>query len=132
MSENRSDYVRSYKDLDVFQKAYRISLEIHRISFSLPKTEQYGGLADQMRRASKSICANIVEGFAKKRQSVPEFRRYLTIALGSSDEMQLWLEYCRDLGYMPQDQVAPLQSEYSVISRMIFGLNRSWTGKTAA
>ena len=122
--------IRDVEDLTVYRKAYAVSLEIHRASLGFPKIEQYA-LADQMRRASKSICANIVEGFAKKRQSVPEFRRYLTIALGSSDEMQLWLEYCRDLGYLKQDQMAPLQSEYSVISRMIFGLNRSWTEKTS-
>ncbi len=48
--------------LDVFQKAYRLSLDVHRASLTWPKTEQYGGIADQLRRSSKSICANLVEG----------------------------------------------------------------------
>ena len=49
-----------FEDMDVFQRAYRVSLDIHRVSLKLPKAEQYG-LADQMRRASKSIPANLAE-----------------------------------------------------------------------
>jgi four helix bundle protein len=61
-----ADRVSSFEDLEVFQRAYRVSLEIHEQSLRFPKIEQYA-LADQVRRASKSICANIAEGFAKQR-----------------------------------------------------------------
>ena len=53
--------VRSVEDLEVFRRAYRLSLELHRISLELPRIEQFA-LADQLRRASKSICANLTEG----------------------------------------------------------------------
>jgi len=58
--------IRSFEDLEVFQRAYRLSLEIHRKSLQMPAHEQHG-LADQLRRASKSICVNVAEGFAKLR-----------------------------------------------------------------
>ena len=57
--------VRSFHDLDVYQKAYQLSLDIHKATLGFPKLEQFA-LADQMRRASKSICANLAEGFAKQ------------------------------------------------------------------
>jgi four helix bundle protein len=78
--------IRSFEDLEVFQRAYRISLDIHRASLDFPKIEQYA-LADQVRRASKAICANLAEGFAKQRRSSAEYRRFLQMAIGSADEI---------------------------------------------
>ena len=69
MEEGRA--VRSFEDLEVFQRAYAVSLEVHRMSLVFPKIEQRA-LGDQIRRASKSICANIAEGLASnasRRQS---------------------------------------------------------------
>src|SRR6202140_536007 len=93
--------VSSFEDLEVFQRAYRVSLEIHKESLGFPKIEQYA-LADQIRRASKSICANIAEGFAKQRRSSAEYRRYLLMAIGSADEMCVWIRYCLDLNYVDE------------------------------
>ncbi len=56
--------VRSFEDLEVFKRAYRVSLAVHRRSLKFPKIEQYA-LGDQVRRASKSVCTNIAEGFGK-------------------------------------------------------------------
>ena len=81
----KSGAVRSFEDLEVFQRAYRLSLDVHRRSLGFPASEQRA-LADQVRRASKSVCANIAEGFGKQRQSVAEFRRFLMMAMGSADE----------------------------------------------
>ena len=53
----RSEWARGFEDLEVFRRAYRVSLEVHRASLELPRIEQRA-LADQIRRASKSICAN--------------------------------------------------------------------------
>ena len=55
--------LRGFEDLEVFRRAYRVSLEVHRRSLEFPVIEQRA-LASQIRRASKSICANLVEGFA--------------------------------------------------------------------
>ena len=87
-----SERVESFEDLAVFQRAYRISLEVHRESLGFPPIEQRA-LADQIRRASKSICANIAEGFGKQSSSAAEFRRYLSMATASSDEMRVWAHY---------------------------------------
>src|SRR5581483_10902609 len=87
--------VVSFEDMEVFQRAYRISLDIHRASLKFPAVEQRA-LADQMRRASKSICANLAEGYGRQKGSKPEFIRFVRMAIGSSDEMRVWLRYARD------------------------------------
>jgi four helix bundle protein len=125
-TERRTNEVRSFRDLIVYQNAYHLSLEIHRSTLGFPKMEQYA-LADQMRRASKSICGNIAEGFAKQRASSAEFRRYMMIAVGSSDEMKVWLDYSRDLGYVDAPQVERWQTEYGRISRMLHRLMENWS-----
>ena len=109
----------SVTDLQVFQRAYQVSLEVHRVSLEFPRMEQYGGLADQIRRASKSICANLAEGFAKRAHSQAEFKRYLLMAIGSSDEMQIWSRYCKDLGYVEESVTRRWQDEYVSISKML-------------
>src|SRR5918912_3843726 len=83
-------FANRVEDLEVFRRAYRLSLELHRSSLEFPRIEQFA-LADQLRRASKSICANLAEGFARQSRSAAEYRRYLTGAIGSSDERPLWL-----------------------------------------
>ena len=118
--------VRSFRDLEVYQRAYRTSLSVHNATLGFPRMEQYA-LADQMRKASKSICANIAEGFAKQRISSAEFRRFISIAIGSSDEMKVWLDYSRDLGYVDPALVDEWQGEYARISRMLHGLSESWS-----
>jgi four helix bundle protein len=112
----------TFEDLEVFQRAYRVSLELHRASLQFPKVEQFAGLADQMRRASKSICGNIAEGHGKRRRSKAEFKRYLLMAIGSADEMQVWLKYCSDLEYIDQKSCGQWRGEYRQIARMLQGL----------
>ncbi len=118
--------ISTYEDLEVFQRAYRISLDVHRTSLQFPKVEQFGGLADQMRRASKSVCGNIAEGFGKQRRSNAEFKRCLLMAIGSADEMQVWLRYCGDLEYMDQKACERWRDEYRQIARMLQGLYTKW------
>src|SRR6202023_614011 len=117
------EQIRRVEDLEVFRRAYRLSLEVHRASLEFPRIEQFA-LADQVRRASKSICANLAEGFGRQQQSKPEFRRFLMMALGSADEMQVWTMYCRDLGYIGTDMAERWQGEYREIARMLSGLHR--------
>ncbi len=116
-------FANRVEDLEVFRRAYRLSLEVHRASLELPRIEQFA-LADQVRRASKSICANLAEGFGRQQQSKPEFRRFVMMALGSADEMQVWTMYCRDLGYIGADVAERWQGEYREIARMLSGLHR--------
>ena len=118
--------VEAFEDLEVFRRAYRISLEVHRKSLDFPALEQRA-LADQVRRASKSICANIAEGFAKQGASAAEFKRFLVMATGSSDEMRVWLRYCLDLGYLDEATWRSWRGEYKEISKMLQKLHGSWS-----
>jgi four helix bundle protein len=111
-------------ELEVFKRAYQVSLDIHRSSLRFPRIEQYGGLADQMRRASKSICANLAEGFGKQSSSRAEFNRYVMMAMGSADEMRIWVKYCCDLAYVDQATCQVWQEDYQQIAKMLQGLSK--------
>ena len=117
------EWARTFEDLEAFRRAYALSLEVHRTSLDFPRIEQFA-LADQARRASKSICANIAEGFGKQRQSRSEFHRFVLMAIGSADEMQVWVLYCRDLGYIGSDVAERWRGEFREIARMLQGLLR--------
>ncbi len=121
----KSERVEAFEDLEVFRRAYRISLEVHRRSLEFPPIDQHA-LGDQVRRASKSICANIAEGFAKQGASAAEFKRFLRIAMGSSDEMRVWARYCLDLGYIDEPTWQHWRDEYQEVSKMLQGLARAW------
>src|SRR5687767_10543640 len=99
MEERKRKRVISFEDLEVFQRAYKLSLEIHLGSLAMPPIEQRA-LADRLRRASKSVCANIAEGYGRQKWSKAEFRRFLQMAVGSSDEMRVWVRYALDLDYI--------------------------------
>ena len=115
---------RRFEDLEVFRRAYRVSLEVHRATLQMPQIEQYA-LADQVRRSSKSICANLAEGFGRQAQSKVEFKRFIRMSIGSADEMRVWLRYCFDLGYISDTQWKAWRDEYEEIARMLQGLHRS-------
>ena len=108
--------------LRVFERAYTLSLEVHRASLLWAKTEQYGGVADQLRRASKSICANLVEGAGRQPWSKVEFRRYLVMALGSADEARLWCRYAEDLGYAKPEQAEQWRNGFEEVAKLLQGL----------
>ncbi len=122
---NNEPGIKEVSDLVVYRKAYQTSLEIHAVSLRLPKIEQFG-LGEQMRRASKSICANLAEGFGKQSASKAEFKRFILMAMGSADEMRLWLSYCRDLGYIEKLQAEKWREEYRDIAKMLNGLHSKW------
>jgi four helix bundle protein len=119
MSEARGG--PSVWDMVVFQKAYAVALDAHRIAQTFPKHEQYE-LASQSRRSSKSICANLAEGRARQQGSTAEFKRFVLIALGSADESALWCKFAKDLGYLTDDQYRQLGNQFTEIARMLNGL----------
>ena len=116
--------VRSFEDLEVFQKAYRLSLEIHRTSLGLPRHEQFA-LGDQIRRASKSICANIAEGFGRQRLSAAEYRRFLMLSLGSAEEMRVWCRYCLDLELIEPAVWERWRDGYLEVAKMLTRLHQA-------
>ncbi len=127
MSERNEDKAVGRKpapsvwDMVVFQKAYEAALEVHKLTLGFPRHEQFE-LASQLRRSSKSICANLAEGRARQQGSTAEFRRYVLMALGSADETVLWCRFARDLGYLDPGQHAKLESKFTEVARMLNGL----------
>ena len=115
----------SFEELEVFRRAYRESLDIHRFSLELPGIEQRA-LADQLRRASKSICANLAEGYARGQGSAVEFKRFAMLAMGSAEEMRVWLRYALDLGYLDEKRWQTWRDEYQAIARMLQALRKAW------
>ena len=112
-----------YQDLEVYKRAYNLALEIHKVSQGFPKAEQYGGIADQLRRSSKSIVANLVEANSYSRDYPRREFSQLIQAIGSKDETVLWLHFCKDLHYI--EDVEKYISGYEEIGKMLYGLKES-------
>ena len=115
--------IKGFKDLEVYQKAYNNSLEMHKISLTFPKFEQTE-LGSQIRRATKSVALNIAEGFGKN-SSIEEFKRFLRMSRGSCDEVRAQLDYCKDLGYITEQNYSYYEQEYIEIGKMLTGLINS-------
>ena len=115
---------RGYRDLEVYQRSLEALVRIHALAGSLPDIERYE-LASQLRRASKSIPANIAEGYAKRRYP-KEFVSYLTTAMGSANEVEVHLEIAGKLDYSKTEVLNELIAEYSIIGRQLAALIRSW------
>ena len=107
------------EDLQIYQISYKLMLDIHKITLRFPKIEQYGGIADQLRRSSKSITANIAEGFGKQRFYKEEFKRQLIYSIGSCDETMLWIKASYDLGYIKKDLAQKYINEYKILVKKI-------------
>ncbi|PIZ31948.1 MAG: four helix bundle protein [Alphaproteobacteria bacterium CG_4_10_14_0_8_um_filter_53_9] len=113
-------YIRPV-DLEVYKRAFSVAIELHKLSLEWPKIEQYGGIADQIRRASKSICANLAEGLGKH-MSAADKRKFVQIALGSAEETGVWLQFSVELGYLHASERERLAKEYGEICSMLYGL----------
>ena len=116
-----------YDRLDVFRKAYDLSLAVHRRTLQFPKFEQFE-LASQLRRASKSICANLGEGMSRQSSS-KDVIRFVRMAIGSCDETRIWLKYAVDLGYLSAEEYKHFHQSYCEVGRMLTGVSKRWSAK---
>jgi four helix bundle protein len=108
-----------YRDLNVFNEAYRVALELHHITKErFPQHEQME-LGSQLRRASKSIALNIAEGYGKSALSKREYIKYLSIAMGSADEVAVELCFSRDLGYLQEEEYKVIADKCDKIGRQL-------------
>jgi four helix bundle protein len=112
----------NYKDLEVWKKAIGLATEIYQVTSGFPEEEKFG-LVSQMRRAAVSIASNIAEGAA--RQSKKEFLQFLSLAAGSTSELntQVTIASNIEMGNMPK--LKALGDELDRIARMLQGLIRS-------
>jgi four helix bundle protein len=122
--QSRAGPIRRYHDLLVYQQAYRLTLEVSRLSKKFPRHEQFE-LGRQIRRSSRSVAANVVEGWAK-RASAAEFRRHLQIAIGECEETRFWLDLAVDEECASKQQSENLRGEYAKLGMMIRNLWKEW------
>ncbi|CAG0933982.1 hypothetical protein TFLX_03303 [Thermoflexales bacterium] len=109
------DKVKSYRDLQVWQRAVDLAVHIYRITESFPKTEIYA-LTNQMRRAAVSIASNIAEGYGR---SEPELARYLAMARGSLAELETQAEIAKRIEYFSTKDHAELTEEFNILGRQL-------------
>ena len=111
---------KGYKDLNVYKLAYSLSMEIFEVTKKFPKEEKYS-LTDQIRRSSRSITANIAEGW-KKRRYPKLFVNKLIDAAGEASETEVWLDYSLDCGYIKHEIHKNLIAKCDEINRMLHGM----------
>jgi four helix bundle protein len=109
--------LKGHRDLKVYQLAYKLAMDIFNVSKSFPKEEKYS-LTDQIRRSSRSVTANIAEGF-RKRQYPKMFVSKLADADGEATETQVWLDFARDCEYLSPQIHAELVKGYEEIGKML-------------
>ena len=102
LSEQRKDHMRGHRDLKVYQLAYKLAMEIFNESKTFPKEERYS-LTDQIRRSSRSVPANIAEGFRKRRYP-NMFVSKMADADSETAETQVWLDFAHDCSYLSEER----------------------------
>jgi four helix bundle protein len=109
--------MRGHRDLKVFQLSYKLAMEIFNESKSFPKEERYS-LTDQIRRSSRSVAANIAEGYRKRRYP-NMFVSKMADADSEGAETQVWLDFAHDCGYLAQDRHNALIIGYEDVGKML-------------
>jgi four helix bundle protein len=112
--------LRGHRDLKVFQLAYRLAMEIFHLSKRFPREEVYS-LTDQIRRSSRSVAANLAEGFRKRRYPNALVNK-LTDCDGEATETQVWLDFALDCGYISKENHDHLTNGYEEVGRMLSGM----------
>ena len=115
--------IASYEDLEIYKQSYILALDIYKITKKFPKDELYS-LTSQIRRASTSITLNIVEGYG--RLSKEEFKRFLKISLGSTNETKTLLMFSKDLNYINEKEYKDIKNKYEILSKMIYSMIKKW------
>ena len=108
--------MRNFRDLSIWLKSHLFTLKIYSTTKKYPKEEAFG-LISQMRRSASSIPTNIAEGCG--RSSNPDFKRFLTIAFGSSSELEYQLILSKDLEYISESVFKELETDLIEIRKMI-------------
>ena len=112
--------VGSFKELIVYQKAYKLAMEIFEFSKRFPKEETYS-LTDQIRRSSRSVTACIAEAWAKRRYE-KAFVSKLSDSLGEEYETEMWLDYSQDCKYIQEETHERLLAEYDEVRKMLISM----------
>ena len=112
--------VVNHGDLEVYGRAFEAAMEIFRLSAAFPKEERYA-LTNQIRRSSRSVCANLAEAWRRRRYE-GAFVNKLSVAEGETAETQVWLEFAVKCGYLDREVARPLYDTYNGILRTLVGM----------
>lgn len=107
----------SFKSLLAYQKAFELSMEIFELSKIFPKEETYS-LTDQIRRSSRSVCANIAEAY-RKRQYPKHFISKLTDSDSENSETQVWIDFSNSCNYISQEKQQFLTNKSIEVGKLI-------------
>lgn len=117
LEKKKTERINSAYDLEVYQKAYALAMNIFEISKTWPKEERYS-LTDQIRRSSRSVCVNLKEAWAKRRYKA-HFISKLTDSDGENSETECWLNFAKDCLYINDEQYQYLIKECNSVGAMI-------------
>jgi four helix bundle protein len=112
--------LRGHRDLKVYQLAFKLALEIFELSKKFPDEERYSQTS-QIRRSSRSVAANIAEGF-RKRQYPNMFVSKLADSDAEATETQVWLDFAHSCGYLPDAKRRQLMDGYEEVGKMLNGM----------
>ena len=112
--------LREHRDLRVFQLSYKLAMEIFHLSRAFPQEEIYS-LTDQIRRSSRSVAANLAEGFRKRRYPNILVNK-LTDCDAEASETQVWIDFALDCGYLSKENHDRLTEGYEEVGRMLYGM----------
>lgn len=118
--------IKSYRELQVWQKAHELVLMVFSITENYPRTDQFG-IVSQVRRSASSVAANIAEGFG--RGTTKEFLRSLQIARGELEETRYFMLLSFDLGKISREENTRVDVACDVTGRLINVLGRSLRGR---
>lgn len=116
--------IKSYRDLEAYQRAKALVVPMHELANSLPPHERFD-LADQIRRASKSVVANIVEGYSHK-ETPAKAKQFWRISMGSANEMVEHLETAVALSYASGDVCQAHIEAYTIVAKQLNKLIQAW------
>ena len=109
--------IRRHEELDVYKLAFTASMRIFEVTKSFPKEERYS-LVDQVRRSSRSVCANISEAWRKRRYEAA-FVSKLSDSDAEAAETQVWIQFAVECGYLDRDTASQLYKDYDAILGML-------------
>ncbi len=116
----RKTKVIRHTDLDVYQRAFTAAMEVFRLSKQFPVEEKYS-LTDQIRRSSRSVCANMAEGWRKRRYAAA-FVSKLNDSEGEAAETQSWIQFAVESEYLEPRETRALYGEYDEIIAMLLNM----------
>jgi four helix bundle protein len=114
--------IKSHRELRVYKIAFEVAMKIFEISQLFPKEERYS-LTDQIRRSSRSVCANLAEAF-RKRIYPKAFVSKLSDSEGEAAETQNWLDFALNCNYISETVYHALDQEYEKIIGMLVTMQK--------